>query len=138
GGVGQRVADVVAQLGQHRLVVPQAAADEVLHGLAWPVGLVGNRLGGFPLVVTELARDHERGQFALLLAVEQGRVALQETRQAVAATGDEAGGEGGVGEQRLRLGVLKDTGHKQPSRAAPRSNYPAGGYVTRKKGSSRT
>src|SRR5262249_49133918 len=95
-GVGQGLADVAAHLSHNGVVVPLATADEVLHGLTRAAGLGGDGLAGLALQAAEAVFEDDGGQLALLVAVEQGQVALQEARQAAAAADDEGGGQGGV------------------------------------------
>jgi hypothetical protein len=130
--------DVAAQLGGDGLVVPGAGADEVLHGLTGPVGLVGDGLGGLALQVAELALHDNLGQLALLDAVEAGEVACQEVAQAVAAAANIGCGDVGIGEQGLSRGVLQDSGHKNPLTMPPRSDYPQDSCLARKNGYSRS
>jgi hypothetical protein len=64
--------------------------------------------------VAEASLDDDARQVALLGAVEAGQVALQEGGEAGAAAGDVIGGQRGVGEQGLGLGVFEQ-GHGGPS-----------------------
>jgi hypothetical protein len=129
---------MAAQFGGDGLVVPGAGADEVLHGLAGAVGLVGDGLGGLALQVAELALDDHLGQLTLLEAVEEGEVASQEVVQAVATAADVGCGDVGIGEQGLRRGMLQDRGHKNPLTMPPRSDYPQASCKARKNGYSRS
>ncbi len=121
GGVSQLLAGVAAQLGQDDVIVPLARADEVLHGLARPARLDGDGFASLALQAAETSLDHDLGQLPLLVAVEQGQVALQEACQVVAAAGNRSRCQGGVVEQRLRLGMVKEAGHGYPplARDAP-------------------
>jgi len=61
----------------------------------------------------EEAADDGRGMGALLLAVEQREVALQESGDAVAAAPDIVGRDRGVGEQGLGVGVVQEGASSQ-------------------------
>jgi hypothetical protein len=106
-GLAPFLGDIPPHLGGDRLVVPGPLADEHLEVLAGDGGLGGDRLDGLPLQAAEQAPDEGRGMATLLLAREQGEVAFQESRDVVTATTDIVGGNLGVVEQGLGLGVIK-------------------------------
>ena len=106
--VAQLLADVAAEFGHDGLVVPPAGADEVLDRLAVDAGLDGDRLAGLALQAAEQAADDEGGVGPLLGAVEAGQVALQEGGEPVLAAADLLGGQDGVGQEGLGVGVIQE------------------------------
>ena len=107
-GVGQFLADVLPQFGHHGLVVPLAGADEELDRLAGQPGLDGDRLGGLAFQAAEPAADDQGRGGPLLDAVEPGQVALEEGRQAVGLARDGIGGDHGVRQDGLGLGMIQE------------------------------
>ena len=107
-GLGEFLADVEPQFGHDGLVVPLARADEELDRLAGQPGLDGDRLAGLALQAAEQAADDQGGVLALLGAIELGQIALEEAGQAVGAVADGVGGDGGVVQEGLGLGVIQE------------------------------
>src|SRR5262249_62082135 len=101
------------------VVVPLAGADEVLQGAALLAGLVGDRLGGLALQPGELAAEDRGGVGALLGAVEQRQVAVQEGGQVPAASADGSGADVGLVQQGLGVGGFQDGGHAYPPSGSP-------------------
>ena len=96
------------QLTHHRLVVPQARADEELDGLAGHPRRDRDRLTGLALQAAQQPADDERGVLALFGAIELGQVTFQEARQVVRAVPNGVGENGGVVQERLSLGVIQE------------------------------
>jgi hypothetical protein len=90
-GLSEFLGDRLADLGDHRLIVPNPLADEHRKVLAGDAGPGGDGLDGLPLQATEQAPDERGGMARLLLAVEQGEVAFQESSDVVTATTDVIG-----------------------------------------------
>src|SRR3974377_2348516 len=84
----QLLPDVPAQLGHDLLIVPDTTADEELEVLAGETGLDGNRLDGLPRQPAEQPPDENTSVAALLLAIEERQVTLQEAHDVVAAAAD--------------------------------------------------
>jgi hypothetical protein len=82
----------------------------MLHGLAFAVGEVGDRLGGLALQLAELAAQDDLGKFMLLLAIKAQPVAFEKQRQQADTRPHVGLGDFGVGEQFARLGRLEQ-GH---------------------------
>jgi hypothetical protein len=104
----------MAQFVDDRVVVPGAGADEGLDRLAVQTGLGGDRLTGLAFQAAEEPADDRAGMGLVFDAVEPREVALQEGGQAVLTACDGLGGEGGVGQQGLSVGVIQET-HGEPS-----------------------
>ena len=83
-------------------------------GLRGSPGLDGDRLGGLALQAAEPAADDQGGRGPLLDAVEPRQVALEEGRQAVGPVPDGVGGDDGVGQEGLGLGMIQER-HREPS-----------------------
>jgi hypothetical protein len=113
-GVAQCSADVATQFGQDGLIVPAAGTDEVLQGPSFVADIDGNGLGGLALQAGELALENDLRMLALLVAIEEGQVALDKAAEVLAAAADRAGLDLGLGQQFLGGGMLKDSGHKDP------------------------
>jgi hypothetical protein len=96
------------QLSHHGLVVPLAGADEELDRLAGQPGLDGDRLAGLALQAADQSADDQGGVLTLLGAVELRQVPLEEGGQAVGAVVDGVGGDGGVVQEGLSLGVIQE------------------------------
>ena len=107
-GLGQFLADMAPQLGHHGLVVPLARADEELDRLARQPGLDGDRLTGLALQTADQAVDDKRGVDSLLDAIELGQVTLEEGGQPVGAALNSVGGDVGVVQEGLSLGVIQE------------------------------
>jgi hypothetical protein len=98
---------VLPQLAHDGLVVPLAGADEELDRLAGQAGLDGDRLGGLALKAAESAADDQGRGGPLLGAVEPRQVTLEEGRQAVGLALDGVGGDHGVRQECLGLGIVQ-------------------------------
>ena len=118
-GVCQLLTDVATDLGQDGGIVPEAGAEEVLDGLTWSSGLIGDRLGGLALQAAESPLDDDGSEFALLDALEERQVALQEAGEVVAAADDGRREQERVRKQRLRRRVFEDSGHKHSPTVPP-------------------
>ena len=138
GRVSQFLLGVASQLSQEGVVVPLACADEVLHGLARSASLESDGFAGLALQAAETPSNHDGGQLALFVAIEQRQVALQEAGQVVAAAGNRTRGQGGVVEQAPPWDVQEDWTWMPLAKDAPASNYPWDEGVAMKKGYSRT
>jgi hypothetical protein len=77
-------------------------------------GLGGDGLAGLAFQAAEEAADDRRGMGVVFDAVEPWEIALEEGGQAVLAAGDGLGGEGGVGQEGLGVGMIQET-HGEPS-----------------------
>src|ERR1700719_405334 len=93
-------------------VVPLAGADEVLQGSAFLPGLGGNRLGGLALQAGEFGAEDGGGMAALLVAVEAGKVALDEGGQVTGAGTNVVGADVGLIEKGLGLRMFQKGRHE--------------------------
>jgi hypothetical protein len=109
---------VAAELGQDRLVVPPAGADEELDRLAVDARLDRDRLARRAPQAAEQAPDDEGGAGAPLGAAEAGQRAAEEGGEAILAAADGLGGEDGVGQEGLGSGMIEER-HGGPSRRSP-------------------
>ncbi len=105
---------MIAQFVDDRIIVPSAGADEGLDRLAVQPGLRGDRLAGLAFQAAEEPAEDRAGMGPVFDAVEPREVALQEGGQAVLTTRDGLGGEGGIGQQGLGVGVIQEA-HGEPS-----------------------
>lgn len=105
--IRERPGEVMTQFAHDGLVVPGARANEVLYGLAAASGEVGDGLGGLALQAREFAVENDLGQLTLFGAEEAGEVAAQEDAQAAEAAANSGGGNLGIGQEGLGLGVLQ-------------------------------
>ena len=96
------------QLGHDGLVVPLAAADKELDRLAGQSGLDGDRLAGLSLHAAQETTDDQGGVVTLLDAVEARKVPLEEARHAVGTVTDRVGGDDGVVQEGLSLGMIQE------------------------------
>jgi hypothetical protein len=105
---------MATQFGHDGFVVPFAGTDEILDGLAGAVGGIGNALGSLALQMAEFALDDDLGEVSLFVAVEEGQIAFEESREAMLAAAHVVGGEFRVGQQSLSLGLFEQR-HPCPS-----------------------
>ena len=111
---GQLLADMLPQFTHDSLVVPRSRADKGLDRLAVQAGLGCDRLAGLAFQAAEEAVDDGGGMSAVFDAVEAWEVALEEGGQAAPAALDGLGGERGVGQEGLGVGVIQEA-HGTPS-----------------------
>src|SRR3954451_490967 len=83
--IPQDPADMAPQLAQDRVVVPSAGADEELEVLVCDAGAGGDRFGSLALQAADEATNDQGGVLALLLAIESGEIATEESPQVIAA-----------------------------------------------------
>ncbi|AMV40939.1 hypothetical protein VT85_26125 (plasmid) [Planctomyces sp. SH-PL62] len=112
--VAQLLGDVAAELGHDGFVVPLAGPDEELDRLAVDAGLDGDRLAGLAPQPAEQAPDDEGGVAALLGPAEPRQIAPEERGEPALAAADGLGGQDGVGQERLGVGVVEER-HGGPS-----------------------
>jgi hypothetical protein len=89
--VAELGADVVAELGHDRLVVPHAGADDEQDGLAVHPRRDGDRLAGLAPQAAEQAAEDEGGGRPPLGAAESGQVSPEEGGQPALAAADGLG-----------------------------------------------
>src|SRR5260370_20100172 len=113
-GVAQFGGDVAAQFGQDGVIGPAAGANEMLQGASFQPDIDGDGLGGLALQTGELALEEDLGMLALPVAIEERGGQCDKAGEVLGTAADGAGLDFGLGQQLLGLGVLKDSGHKDP------------------------
>src|SRR5262249_19495736 len=128
--MANRGVDVTAQFVGDLRITPEAGPDKVLQGAALLVCLGGNGFGGFALQASEFTAQDRVGVLAMLLAIEEGKVALQEGGE-VSATGiHRTRGHIGLVDKCLGCGVFQDRGHANlPSECS--EGYPSHNHTER-------
>ena len=106
--VSQFLTDMATQLGHDILVVPLAGADEGLDRLAMNASLDGDRLAGLALQATDQPAEDQVGVGPVFGPVEVGQVAFEEGGEPILAALDCFGGQDGVGQEGLSVGMVDD------------------------------